>query len=170
MIHPRRAVGLILLAVAMLLPGASAVAAKDHGVPFKADFAGSAGFSGPTTTVFAGSGNASHLGRISSSGFADISCFPSDPTSTSCVPGGCPGGVPNVQTETFTAANGDTLTILSQDVACPTGPSQYHGMGVWTVTGGTGRFADATGNGTLDGHSDFAAGTFDAVLDGSIAY
>ena len=34
----------------------------------------------------------------------------------------CPGGLANDHYETLTAANGDTLMLISYDVACPTGP------------------------------------------------
>jgi hypothetical protein len=36
------------------------------------------------------------------------------------------------------------------------------------VTAGTGRFRDASGEGTLDGTADFNRGTFSFHLDGSI--
>ena len=78
----------------------------------------------------------------------------------------CPGGVANVNTETFTNNDDDTLTIVSQDVACPEGPAKYHGTGNWTVTGGSGRFSGAAGQGSFDGHSDFSAGTFAVTLTG----
>jgi hypothetical protein len=148
-----------LLAVGALMASPS-VAAANGQVPFRASFSGSAAFANPTTTVFAGTGAASHLGRITTSGYADITGSDSS----------CPGGVANINTETLTAANGDSLTVVSQDVACPTGPYQYHGTGHWTVAGGTGRFHDASGSGSFDGHSDFGAGTFAATLTGGIRY
>ncbi len=159
----------VLTAVGILMLSASTAFAKDHAVPFKASFSGAAAFTSPTTTGFWGIGTASHLGRITTTGQAQITCFPPDGTSTACDGGtGCPGGVPNINTETLAAANGDTLTIQSSDVACPTGPYQYHGSGQWMIVGGTGRFAGATGSGSFDGHSDFAAGTFDISLAGTI--
>jgi hypothetical protein len=85
---------------------------------------------------------------------------------------GCPGGVlgvPNLNTETLTASNGDTLTIRMEDLACPTGPSSFHGTGRWTITGGTGSFEHATGQGTSDGGADFATGTFTFTLSGTLA-
>ena len=53
----------------------------------------------------------------------------------------CPGGVANINLEKLIAAHGVTLTITSQDGACPTGPRQFRGTGHWTVTGGSGRFS-----------------------------
>ena len=162
---------IVLTAVGLLLLGASSAFARDHGVPFKANYSGASAFTSQTTTGFAGSGNASHMGNVSATGQAQILCFPPDATSQSCVgSAGCPGGVPNINTQTLAAANGDTLTIQSNDVACPTGPNQYRGAGQWTVVGGTGRFRGATGNGSFAGHSDFGAGTFDISLNGTIDY
>jgi hypothetical protein len=152
---------LTLLASGVLLLGASpAVAAADSRVPLVVYFSGSAGFASPTTTVFVGTGIALHLGIVTTNGHADIT----GPDSS------CSGGIANINTETFTAANGDSLTVVSQDVACPTGPNQYHGTGNWEVAGGTGRFLHATGTGLFDGHSDFGAGTFAAILVGTIEY
>ena len=80
-----------------------------------------------------------------------------------------PGGLDNVNTETYSAANGDTLTLTSQDVAIPVAPGVLHGIGQWTVTGGTGRFSNATGNGTIDGYGDFNQGTFFFRFNGTIS-
>ena len=174
MFHTFRHAAVFLTAVATLVLGATSASAADQGVPLKVQFAGSAAFSGPSSTSFVGSGNASLMGHIATRGDAQITCFPPDPSSRACVsPDDCPGGVPNVNTETLAAASGDTLTIKSLDIACPIGPAgsnQYHGTGQWTVQGGTGRFANATGRGSFDGHSDFNAGTFAATLTGTIAY
>jgi hypothetical protein len=145
-----------LAAAALALVGHQAFAAD--GQLFKATFAGSAGFSSETTTAFSGSGSATLMGRIVSVGNALIT----GPDSS------CPGGIANVNTETFTDNDGDTLTITSQDVACPEGPGKYHGTGHWTVTGATGRFSGTSGAGSFDGHSDFNAGTFTATVTGNL--
>lgn len=99
------------------------------------------------------------MGRITSDGHANISGSGDS----------CAGGLANVNVEVLTAANGDTLTVTSDDVACPTGPGQYHGTGQWQVTGGTGRFSDTTGFGSLNGSLDFNTGTFTVDLTGSIS-
>jgi len=75
-----------------------------------------------------------------------------------------------VNTEILTDAHGDTLTIVSQDVSCPTGPGQFNGTGAWTVSGGTGRFAGATGQGSASGGADFSAGTFTMSLNGTVQF
>ena len=155
----RASLAATLLGLGALALGTSAASAAGNQVPFKASFSGSAAITSQTTTSFAGTGIASHMGRIVSEGHADITG--SD--------GSCPGGVANVNAETLVAANGDTLTITSQDVACPTGPGRYHGTGRWTVTGGTGRFDSASGQGTYGGNADFTAGTFTITLTGTLS-
>ena len=147
-------------AAGSLVLGAAAASAQDGQLPFRASFSGQVQFTGPTTTAFQGTGTATHMGVITTNGAADVTGH-DDST--------CAGGIANTHRETLTAANGDTLTLVSYDVACPTGPFQFHGTGHWTITGGTGRFAASTGEGTLDGDSDFNAGTFNIDLSGSIA-
>lgn len=80
----------------------------------------------------------------------------------------CPGGIVNVNTEILTDNDGNTLTIVSEDVACPVAPGLLHGTGQWTVVAGTGRFSGATGSGSLDGYADFIVGTFDVTLSGTV--
>ena len=152
-----------LSAVALALLGtgglcASSALAVCNSVPFRASFSGNASITGPTTTAFAGTGYATLMGRIANDGHVQITGSDSS----------CPGGVANINVETLTAANGDTLTVTSQDVACLTGPGRYHGSGHWTVTAGTGRFSATTGQGTFDGSSDFNAGVFTTTLTGTL--
>jgi hypothetical protein len=82
--------------------------------------------------------------------------------------GSCPGGIANLNTETLTDPAGDTLTISSQDVSCPAASNRFQGTGRWTVTGGTGRFDGATGQGRAVGGADFNAGTFTMALIGTV--
>jgi hypothetical protein len=71
---------------------------------------------------------------------------------------------------TFTAANGDTLTATVDGQATQTATAGVLSVvEVYTITGGTGRFADATGTFTL--HSTVtqatgvSSGTFSGVID-----
>lgn len=73
------------------------------------------------------------------------------------------------------AANGDLLYYTGNDVlnltnlftnAGPTGSIS----GVWTITGGTGRFVGATGSFTINGPVDFATRTFSFTGEGTITY
>jgi hypothetical protein len=150
----------VLVAVGTLLCPLSASAAT-RPLPFEAAFSGTANLTSPTSFSFAGAGTATLMGQVTTVGNAVVT------GSTNTI---CPGGFAktNVNSETLTAANGDTLTIVSDDEACPTGPGQVHGTGHWNVTGGTGRFSGATGDGCLDGHADFVAGTFAVELTGTI--
>jgi len=70
---------------------------------------------------------------------------------------------------TFTAANGDTLTSTVVGQATPTGATTFSIVEVYTITGGTGRFAGATGTFTLESTVDDATGvstgTFSGVID-----
>jgi hypothetical protein len=148
------------LAAGALLLAAGPATASSAERPFTATFSGRVAMPSPTTGTFDGAGLASHMGRISTDGDAVI---------TGLDESTCPGGLANVHVETLTAANGDTLTITSLDVACPVGPGAFEGSGHWTVTGGTGRFADATGAGTFVGSLDLGAGSFTITLKGTVA-
>jgi hypothetical protein len=71
---------------------------------------------------------------------------------------------------TFTAANGDTLTATVDGQATPTTtPGVVSIVEDYTITGGTGRFADASGTFTLEGTlsqtAGVSTGTFSGVID-----
>jgi hypothetical protein len=70
---------------------------------------------------------------------------------------------------TFTAANGDTLTASVVGQATRTGPTALSIVEVYTITGGTGRFADATGtftlHSTLEQTTGVSTGTFSGTID-----
>jgi hypothetical protein len=159
MIKPIGAAAVLVAAGTLLCPVSASAATRP--LPFTATFSGTANLTSQTSASFAGTGTATYLGRVTTVGNAVVTGL----TTTIC-----PGGVANtnVNTETLTAANGDTLTIASNDEGCPTGPGQYHGTGHWNVTGGTGRFSGATGDGSFDGHSDFGTGTFAIELTGTL--
>ena len=136
-----------------------ASAASTHQVPFHASFSGTAAFTSATTALLTGIGHASHLGRSTNVNHITVSG-----------PASCPGGFTNINIETLTAANGDTLVLTGDhDQACPTGPTPSTGLAIWTVTGGTGRFAGATGRGLSDGGAYFNQGTFSFQLTGTIS-
>jgi hypothetical protein len=70
---------------------------------------------------------------------------------------------------TFTAANGDMLFASSDGQATRTGPTTVSIVEHYTVTGGTGRFTDATGTftleRTLDQTTGVSSGTFSGAID-----
>ena len=116
--------------------------AKANAVPIKASVSGTFTSHFPDLT-YAGTGNASHLGKIGYSTSAGLLTF----------------------TETLTAANGDILTLLDQTTII----SGSEATGQWTVVGGTGRFSGATGSGTSDTiHT--GANNFTQTWTGSINY
>lgn len=71
---------------------------------------------------------------------------------------------------TFTAANGDVLRATSITQGTPTGPASVSLAGTFVFTGGTGRFANATGQANFTGTADFATGRSQFTMRGGIAY
>ena len=69
---------------------------------------------------------------------------------------------------TFTAANGDTLTTTVVGQATRTSPTTLSIVENYTITGGTGRFADATGNFTLHSNVDQTTGVSSGTFSGAI--
>jgi hypothetical protein len=161
MTRKRHMLVVMLIAMGTIGIGAnSASAAAGDQVPFRASYSGKAAFTSDTTAVFKGTGIASHLGLSTNVNHITVLRGPVS----------CPGGFANKNVETLTAANGDKLVLTGpHDVGCPTRPGVVHGTGDWTVTGGTGRFAGATGQGTFVGGADFNKGTFNFQLTGTIS-
>jgi hypothetical protein len=69
---------------------------------------------------------------------------------------------------TFTAANGDTLTATVEGQATPASPGVLSIVEVYSITGGTGRFADATGSFTLNSTVDQVTGVSSGAFSGAI--
>jgi hypothetical protein len=75
-----------------------------------------------------------------------------------------------VGTYEFTAANGDTLTADFTGTATPTAtPGMLYIEETATITGGTGRFAGATGSFTCERLFDTVAGTTTGSFEGTIS-
>lgn len=141
----RRLPALVLCAAAC---GLSAWAGPKQ-VPFKAALATqeTLGFdlercAGGVVGTTTGKGNASHMGKVTM-------------VATDC-PLIIPGGPPPSFSEgklTFKAANGDELRAVYQGSLQPVDiPNQVFSIvGQYNVTGGTGRFSNATGSGSLTG-------------------
>ena len=100
-----------------------------------------------------GTGNATYLGKYTEHVVMQINI----PTLSS------------MGSATFTAANGDTLSARVVGQATRTGPTALSIVEDYTITGGTGRFADATGSftlkSTLDQTTGVSSGTFSGAID-----
>jgi hypothetical protein len=73
-------------------------------------------------------------------------------------------------TLTFVAANGDTLTATTTGVSTPTStPGVLHIVEQATITGGTGRFAGASGSFTIDRLFDRTTGAVTGTFEGSVS-
>jgi hypothetical protein len=71
---------------------------------------------------------------------------------------------------TLTAANGDILQVVAVGTSTPDGPGRVRFVATLTFVGGTGRFADATGQARAEGVANLATSTTMVTLDGWIAY
>ncbi len=135
--------------------------AREHGQ--SRPFSGScvAQTAGPATFVFPirtqlsiGTCQLSHLGRTSLRTLQHVNVVTGD----------------EVAELTYKAANGDKLFATNVGTSAPTGPTTIAFSGTNTVTGGTGRFDDATGTFSASGTADLATGAAAFAYDGWIAY
>jgi hypothetical protein len=108
---------------------------------------------------FTGGGPVTHMGNTKQSGTLTL-----DPNMVG------PGIFPGYGSVTITAANGDRLSF---DYEGFLNAGTGEGTGTFAFTGGTGRFAGATGGGTFDALIDLSFATeqpMTVVLDGKITY
>jgi hypothetical protein len=71
---------------------------------------------------------------------------------------------------TLTAANGDVLRMVSVGTSQPSGPGLVSFSATLTFVGGTGRFANATGQARGEGTSNLVTRTTNVALEGWIDY
>ena len=147
----------LALAVVSILVFAGPAAAKEQ-VPFKGRLDGVATVTPLTppivSVVIEGSGNATQLGDFAVS----IPHLVDRSNSTL------------VGSYEFTAANGDTLTADTIGRAMPTDvPGVMYVVETAIITGGTGRFAGATGSFTGERLVDRATGTIIGSFEGTIS-
>ena len=135
-------------------------AGASQNLPFRLGDEGTITFTTESTATTAGTGNANQLGRLTSDGNLMV-----------VGPGSCGNeiGFAVQMQDTFTAANGDKLMTAISMQLCPIAPGIYHGVGTYVVTGGTRRFAGATGSGVFDGTGNFNTGTIICALNGTIS-
>jgi hypothetical protein len=122
----------MLLASAIINTSASQIE-----VPFRGSLGGDETSDLPFPLFFvdgAGTGNATHLGRFTATWHRQGSLIDGSQTAT----------------YQYTAANGDSLFIESVGQADMTLAPNIHVIETGTITGGTGRFAGATGTFTIE--------------------
>jgi hypothetical protein len=143
--------------VALSATAVSATAAAAHAAPGGNDVPLHLSVSGtPGAGPFSWSVKGSPIGQGTISGTITVTGF-----------SGC--GVQFVATATLTAANGDTIdTTASGETCLNTTPAVS--TATITITGGTGRFSNATGSATSLLFSDFSTvpGTLTGTIDGTI--
>ena len=71
---------------------------------------------------------------------------------------------------TFTAANGDVLRAVHAGTSAPSGPGVVRFVTTITFVGGTGRFANATGQMTGEGTANLITRTTSVTNEGWITY
>lgn len=147
-----------LLALGLAVLGTGSASAATPPAPFKATVTGTLTATSDSTFALAGSGKAGSLGKVTYVGNVQITNV--DPVT---------GVITDTLVETLTLSNGDTLTLLCQQVARPIRPGVYNGRDQWVVIGGTGGLAGATGSGVGETHVDLNRGTFDKSSTGTIA-
>ena len=130
---------------------------KDQEVPFKGRLEGAATIT-PLTPPFLsvsieGTGNATHLGRFA----VEIPHLVNMVART---------GTGSYE---FTAANGDTLTASFTGQSSLTAPGVLSSVETATITGGTGRFAGATGSFTVERLFNQVTGLTTGSFEGTIS-
>jgi hypothetical protein len=147
-----------LLTVVSAFPAAFAA----HSTPFNGNGTGTFTDTSPTTVLIAGTGHYDHLGLTTLR-------FPSTITGQAAC-----GGFTATEQDNYTGANGDSVYLTVHDTICPTSsPGAFQLSGSFTVTGGTGRFVDASGSGTVSAAVTFTSatsGTFAGKQTGTITY
>jgi hypothetical protein len=132
-----------------------ATAGPNHAIPFKGsvDFTATSGTVLPDGSIFAtvvGTGQVTHMGRVTADGTGVIHV---DLTASG--------------TRVLTAANGDQVFLSTEGTFASFFPPTS-GVGTFTITGGTGRFMNATGGGNLVVVVDLTH--FVETYDGTIQY
>jgi hypothetical protein len=113
----------------------------------------------PISGMTVGTGTLSHLGR-------------SAVVSTACITLNHGNYFILSSTITVTAANGDTLTGSYSGSFVPTGNGTIHELhnGTLVINGGTGRFKNATGGGSIQSVEDLTTGQGTVSVIGKISY
>jgi hypothetical protein len=105
------------------------------------------------TSTASGSGNATHLGRYTLNFEVEVNLIT----------------IAGTGTAHFVAANGDSLYAVGTGQATPTNaPDVFNIVENYIITGGTGRFAGASGKFTTDRIVDLTTGITSGTISGNI--
>lgn len=144
---------------------ASAIAGQesnmpDKGVPFKGSYTTTMVLVQPPPNLIqnvSGTGIASHLGRSTFEAISYVTVSPQPPFTVT-------------GTRTITAANGDQIFTTFSGTSTPVVNGMNGADLQETIIGGTGRFANASGNFTVKARNNFITSTFKADFEGYIKY
>src|SRR6266540_2989665 len=127
-----------VLSALVVVVGAFPAAFATHSVPFNGSLSGSGTATSQNLNRITAKGHLSGLGKIMLVGTTTVTGL------SEC------GGFVGTEQDTITAANGDQVSIAGNGVSCP-GSDQnvFQDTVHFTITGGTGRFAEASGSGTI---------------------
>jgi len=151
-----KSINLAIAAILLTVPMTGSAVAGEKLVPFKGSLSATEPFvveNGFLIVSGTGGGIATHLGSFTLTWAFRVNT--ADGTGSGTV--------------RFTAANGDTLTTSGTGTSGPTDvPGVFHINELQTITGGTGRFAGATGHLTVERLTDlntgFTSGSFQGVI------
>lgn len=164
-----RAVGLAAAGAALCLTAAAPATAAPTS-QFNAAFSGTLQITAtsngaPTAAAYGGQGVATQVGPATMAGTIAI-----------VGPAACQGGFQATHADTITSANsGEQVTMTINETSCPrdpANPTTFDCAGTYTITGGSGRFAKATGTGRWAGVLNFTSpsgGDFRSGMTGTIS-
>jgi len=151
---------LCFLTVIGTLPAVLAV----NSTPLKGSLSGTGVATSQTTNSITARIQLTHLGNSSLDGTTIVT------GRSDC------GGFVGKEIDTITAPNGDKIFLSGNGRSCPVSitPLVFNDTVTFSVTGGTGRFSNASGSGvtqtTLTITLPSGASTFTATIDGTINY
>lgn len=138
-------------------PGINSVN-NENSVPFRGDYVTTHELlQGPAVQRISGTGHATHLGASTFVANATVNFNTPPPFAIS-------------GTAVFTAANGDQFFTSFTGLSIPTGNGNSRGIINHTITGGTGRFEDASGSFTGLATVTQGSPTNTVTINGSIEY
>jgi len=147
----------VALLLAILVVGTTLAASASKPLPFKGSLKALETYqaNGPTVFVTAtGAGEGTQLGRYTVSYEVEVDL---------------PTGTGTGLSSHFVAANGDSLFAEGSGQATPTeDPSVFLIAETYTITGGTGRFENASGSFTLNRVVNLATGVTSGTMNGTI--